>query len=70
MIMLLQSLLDFFWKRVPCRHKWRYTAVGDPSIGGTMVSRYFECSRCHAIDTENYYYDESCFRYQRHSLWS
>jgi hypothetical protein len=27
-------------------HDWKLVVVGDPSIGGTMVSRWFECIRC------------------------
>jgi len=29
-----------------CIHEWREVAIGDPSIGGSMVSRFHQCIQC------------------------
>jgi hypothetical protein len=33
-------------RRTHCDHLFKYHAIGDPSIGGTMFSQWYECVKC------------------------
>lgn len=58
----MNELLTWLCPPVRRHHKWRFVEVGDPSIGGTMVSRFFTCEHCEkVIDTTEWLtskYDE------------